>query len=835
MKKGVVAMCAIVAAVSSGLGTPGQAAEWKPVEGKIMTRWAREVSPSNALPEYPRPQMRRQCWKSLNGLWEFDRVSGTEAPDYDRKILVPFPVESALSGLGEAVTPDDTLHYRRAFTVPESMKGKRVLLHFGSVDWECTVFVNGREVGAHRGGFAPFHFDVTDALKEEGNQELHVVVTDPTDTGFQPLGKQTLKPKAIFYTAVSGIWGTVWLEGVPATHMDGLEMVPDIGAGALTLTAHTIGNTAGVRVAAIAMLAGKRVASATGQPGSPLSLEIADAQLWSPSSPTLYDLEVTLQKDGKTLDSVESYFGMREIAVKKDAAGINRLFLNGEALFQYGVLDQGYWPDGLYTAPTDEALRFDVELTKSLGFNMIRKHIKAEPARWYMHCDQLGVLVWQDMPSLFPHLKTDTDSEGARNFFQEWGEIMDSLCNHPSIVMWVTFNEGWGQFDTEKAVSFTKERDPGRLVNNASGWHDKNVGDVRDVHKYPGPGTAPLEEDRVIVLGEYGGAPWEVEGHMWPDTEWPGKPYPTRAAMREAYDGLLDRLSPLVHSSLAAAVYTQIIDVEGEVNGFITYDREVLKFDREKVKQQHEELIASLNTEPNTAPLRIMCLGDSITVGYTDNSGWNEPFKFGYRSKLYTLLTDAGYHFQFVGDSPQPWNNLSGDPTHGGTYKPEFDLRDIGQDRHQGGEGAPIAALKGWVAKDNPDLILLLIGINGISANSPARIRSLVETIVTEKPDAHLIVAQITPYTPSQTEKNQLLYDYNVYIRDTLVPESATKGHKVSTVDMYSLFLTDPNDYESPVAPGMHSNGFNHPYNKEYDLMGERWFAAIEALELRKR
>jgi len=807
-------------------------AEWKPVEGKIMTRWAKAVSPDNALPEYPRPQMRRDSWMNLNGLWEFDRVSGRETPVYERKILVPFPVESALSGIEEAVMPEDTIHYRRTFTVPDSMRGQRILLHFGAVDWEARVFVNGHAVGSHRGGYAPFHFDVTDALRHDGEQEVHVVVQDPTDKGFQPIGKQVLNPQAIFYNAVSGIWGTVWLEAVPDVYVESLRLTPDIDAGRLGVRCQVSGVWEGLTVSATAVDSGKSVASASCVVGAALTLSIPDAKLWSPDRPFLYDLTLELKKDGKVVDRVDSYFGMRAIKVARDAAGINRLFLNGEVLFQYGTLDQGYWPDGLYTAPTDEALRFDIELVKNCGFNMIRKHIKVEPARWYAHCDRIGLLVWQDMPNRMVHLKTGGDSEDAKNFFREWGEVMDSLYNHPCIVMWVPFNEGWGQFDTEKVVAFTKERDPYRLVNNASGWHDAKVGDVRDVHKYPGPGTAPLEDNRAIVLGEFGGAPYIVKGHQWPDRKWPGKPYPTVELMREAYDGLLDKLRPLVKSSLAAAVYTQIIDVEGEANGFITYDREVMKFDAAKVRTQHEQLIGSLGAAHR--PLRIMCLGDSITVGYTDNSIWNEPFKFGYRSRLYTLLKDAGYDFRFVGDSPHPWNKASGDPSHGGTYKPEFDLRDLGQDKHQGGRGTHIPTLKGWLAKDDPDLVLLLIGINGMSTNSPARVRSLVETIVTDNPDAHLIVAQITPYEASRTRLNQLLHDYNVYTRDTLVPEYAARGHKVTTVDMYSLFLTDPADYSSAVAPNKHSNNVNHPYNAEYDLMADRWFEAIEALGLQK-
>jgi hypothetical protein len=569
-------------------------AEWKPVEGKIMTRWAKEVNPDNPLPEYPRPQMRRDSWMNLNGLWDFARMSSATPAVYDRKILVPFPVESALSGIAEAVKPDDTLYYRRTFTVPESMKEKRVRLHVGAVDWEAQVFVNGHKLGTHRGGYAPFQFDVTDVLNESGEQEVRIVVKDPTDRGFQPLGKQVLNPKGIFYTAVSGIWGTVWLEGVSVTHVDKLEMVPNLADETLTLAVHLNGDDDGILMRASATLDGEAVATATGRAGEALTLKMANAELWSPSSPTLYDLTVTLERNGKTLDSVDSYFGMRELTLGKDESGINRLFLNGSVLFQYGVLDQGMWPDGLYTAPTDEALRYDVEMVKKLGFNMIRKHIKTESARWYAHCDRIGMLVWQDMPSRLPSEASHGDNEGATNFFHEWGEIMDSLRNYPCIVMWVPFNEGWGQFDTEKVVAWTKERDPSRLVNNASGWHDKNVGDVRDVHQYPGPGTAPLEENRAIVLGEYGGAAYIVEGNQWPDPDWPGLPCATIGDMRDAYDELLNKLRPMIRSSLAAAVYTEITDVEGEANGFMTYDREVLKFDVDRTKEKHEQLIGIL-------------------------------------------------------------------------------------------------------------------------------------------------------------------------------------------------------------------------------------------------
>lgn len=566
-------------------GATHRVAAWQPAEDHIMTRWAAEVSPENVWPEYPRPQMARDDWQNLNGLWDYAiRPKDDSTPEsFDGKILVPFAVESALSGVQKPVGADNRLWYRRTFTIPENWRGRRVLLNFGAVDWESAVFVNGKQLGAHRGGYDVFSMDITAALKPEGEQELVVSVWDPTDAGWQPRGKQVSDPKGIWYTAVTGIWQTVWLEPVPTTRISGLKLVPDIDASTLKARVSLSGGRQGDQVELTASLNGTAAGAVTGTAETLLELPVNEAQLWSPDSPTLYDLQVRVLRGGEALDTVKSYFGMRKIALAKDEQGVNRLMLNNKPLFQFGPLDQGWWPDGLYTAPTDAALRYDVEITRKLGYNMARKHVKVEPDRWYYHCDQLGLLVWQDMPSGDAFISPkDPDiqrgNESKTGYYTEWGAIMHELQNHPSIVMWVPFNEGWGQFDTAEVAAWTKERDPDRLVNATSGWADRGVSDVHDLHKYPGPGMFPLEEMRASVLGEFGGLGWPVEGHLWWNKRnWGYRTYQSQGELRQNYEILITTLRPLIGEGLAAAVYTQTTDVEGEVNGLMTYDRAQVK------------------------------------------------------------------------------------------------------------------------------------------------------------------------------------------------------------------------------------------------------------------
>ena len=555
-----------------------------------MTRWARDVRPESVLPEYPRPQLVREDWLNLNGLWQLDfGKEGDEPPlgkALSKQILVPFPVESALSGV---MTHSDRLWYRRTFKVPEKWSGKRTLLHFGAIDWEAEVWVNGRNFGTHKGGFDAFSFDVTDALKPGGDQELVVRVFDPTDAGTQPRGKQVLKPGGIFYTPTTGIWQTVWLEPAPATRIQGLKITPDLDRNHVVIASEIAGEGSGYTLHATALDGEAAVSRGSSQASGECYLLLPpNAKLWTPDSPFLYGLKVDLMKGDRVDDSVRSYVGLRKIAVGPDEKGVTRLLLNGKPVFQVGPLDQGFWPDGLYTAPTDEALRYDVEITRKLGFNMTRKHVKVEPDRWYYWCDKLGLLVWQDMPAgdkgigpAEPDLKRSPES--ARQYRTELKAMVDGLVNHPSIIMWVVFNEGWGQFDTAEITNWTKKYDPSRLVDCASGWSDRNVGDVHDAHIYPGPGTPDPEPKRAAVLGEFGGLGLAVDSHTWSRENWGYRGTASPEDLTRKYEKLLQNSYNLnARPGLSAVVYTQITDVETECNGLLTYDRAVVKVDLDR-------------------------------------------------------------------------------------------------------------------------------------------------------------------------------------------------------------------------------------------------------------
>jgi hypothetical protein len=554
--------------------TVAQAAS--PIPGtQLRTQWAAKVAADRVLPEYPRPQMSRKNWTNLNGSWEY---AITESADprpaaFTRHVLVPFSIESQLSGAGVWVSPQQRLWYRRTVAMRAPSAGQRVLLNFGAVDWEAEVFVDGRAVGQHRGGYDPFTFDITDALaRDSATHELVVAVRDPTDAGEQPRGKQVQRPRSIWYTANTGIWQTVWLETVPAWHVAGLRIDPDLERRRVGVSVGTGGRSGAGRVA-ITVLDGTRVVATADGPSATISIPSPHA--WSPSDPFLYGLRVRLDSG----DEVESYFGMRSIAVRTDASGAQRLFLNGAPLFEFGLLDQGWWPDGLYTAPTDEALASDILKTKDLGFNVIRKHVKVEPERWYYHADRLGMLVWQDMPSA-----GNKGAEAEAEFERELHAVVDARRNHPSIVMWVPFNEGWGQHGTEGYVSWLKSYDPTRLVNNASGWNDMGVGDVVDIHSYPGPTMPPPEVRRAAVLGEFGGLGLPLEGHTWLDRgNWGYRSFTTLEAMNAAYRDLVAQLRLHAGDGLASAIYTQTTDVEIEVNGVMTYDRAVTKLSPESI------------------------------------------------------------------------------------------------------------------------------------------------------------------------------------------------------------------------------------------------------------
>jgi len=567
-------------------------AEWKPAQGPLMTRWTEEVNPSSVLPEYPRPQMVREEWLNLNGLWDYAIVpSSVNKPSkYDGKILVPFCVESVLSGVRKNVGPENRLWYHRSFELPEGWAGSQIMLNFGACDWETTVWVNGTEAGKHKGGYDSFVFDITDALKNKGKQELVVSVWDPVDQGTQPRGKQVLKPEGIWYTSVTGIWQTVWLEPLNYDHFKSVDIIPDIDANQVTFNAD-LSSDKGFTIEAMISERGQVVAEETSAQKQ-VTLPIHDPIYWTPEYPYLYDYSLVLVRDdGARTDSVEGYFGMRKISLGKDENGFTRMMLNDEFVFQFGPLDQGWWPDGLYTAPSDEALRNDIDVTRMLGFNMARKHVKVEPDRWYYWCDKLGLLVWQDMPSGDRFIGGDNPDiertqESEDQYKLEFQEMIKEHFNHPSIIVWVPFNEGWGQFKTAEIVDFARSLDDTRLINSASGWTNRNVGDIMDIHSYPGPAMPDPEKDRAIVLGEFGGLGLPMEGHTWQTKDnWGYRSFEDRDKLFEAYTGLIDQLMPMVGKGLSAAVYTQTTDVEIEVNGLMTYDRAVIKMDPEKLFQ----------------------------------------------------------------------------------------------------------------------------------------------------------------------------------------------------------------------------------------------------------
>ena len=610
---------------------------WKPVGGHIMTPWAASVQPESVLPDYPRPQLVRPAWTNLNGLWKYaiTDASATEfTPEGD--ILVPFPLESALSGVGRRLSPDQALWYERVFTLKPG-KG-RTLLHFGAVDWAAEVYVNGYRAGRHTGGYTPFTFDVTDYLNAGGRQVLTVRVTDACDQTWQPRGKQVSSPQGLWYTPVSGIWQTVWVEQVPDSYVGNYcaDLQGDTLGVDVTMPRARRGDELRVELldGALGYNPEKPSGKVLAQTSVPVSSETCHLEFpagslrrWSVDDPYLYGLKLTLLRGGKILDVVQGYAALRSVSILTDLTPFRsrRIAINGEPVFQFGPLDQGWWPDGLYTAPTDEALRFDIEKTKEMGFNLIRKHIKVEPARWYWWCDVLGMLVWQDMPNIGDHHATVAASrpsavaeaqhnnwsrdsficgtdcivpqEWKDNYYKEWGEIIDACKGFACIVTWVPFNEAWGQFDTEAAVEFTRRKDASRLVDAASGGNLKPVGDIVDGHHYPHPVMNAFENKMVNVVGEYGGIGLPVPGHLWQeDRNWGYVKYKDGAEVLSVYAEYAQLLKDLIDHGCAAAVYTQTTDVEGETNGLITYDRAVVKVDIDALRAINHSVIEHQET-----------------------------------------------------------------------------------------------------------------------------------------------------------------------------------------------------------------------------------------------
>lgn len=590
----VLTLAAIVGLVMSLAGMSPASAGWSAKKPPLTTPWTNQVGPGNALPDYPRPRLVRAAWQNLNGLWQYQD---------SEEILVPYPPESALSGIGRH---DDVMTYRRTFTVPGSWQGQRVLVHFGAVDQTATVWVNGKQVVSHDGGYTEFSADITDALKPGGEQEIVVRAEDRDEAAPFPVGKQRAHPGGILYTGSSGIWQTVWLEPVPAAHVEKVDVTPDLTGFTVTPGVSGVSGASDQRAeVTVSEAGGAEVARVSGVPGRPLRVDVPRPRLWTPDDPYLYDLTVRLlDHRGKTVDEVRSYGGLRTVGLVKDGQGRPRIALNGRITFLHGPLDQGFWPDGTYTAPTDAALRSDLDLIKQLGFNFVRKHVKVEPARWYYWADRLGVLVFQDMPSLpvdlsRPAAPQPPPAPQARsNFERELLEMIDQLRGTTSIIGWVPFNEGWGEHDTARIAGVVSAADPTRLVDANSGVNccyshpDSGAGDLYDDHTYVGPGEPKEHDARAIVDGEYGGLGLVVAGHVWP-----GKPQSYEMTtdsqeLTQRYVEVSQALEKLVRAGgLSGAIYTQTSDVEDEVNGFLTYDRSVIKPDLSVVAQRNRAVI----------------------------------------------------------------------------------------------------------------------------------------------------------------------------------------------------------------------------------------------------
>lgn len=597
--------------------TVASAQSWQAKPNSLMTEWGENLKPDQVWQEYPRPQLERGAWLNLNGLWNYAVTLKNEPKPttYQGSILVPFCIESALSGVKKSFLPDNRLYYKRTFTIPTDWADKAVILNFDAVDWSATVWVNGAVVGSHKGAYDRFSFDISPYLKGSGEQELVVSVDDPSSLGTQARGKQQLAQQGIWYTPVSGIWQTVWLEAVSKeAWISEVRVVPDIDKKTVKIVPVSNKPLRPLYKVNVSVLDGeKRLSTTTVSVNKDVEIPIKDPKLWSPNTPFLYDLQISLASpEGKVLDEVKSYFGMRKISIGT-VNGLKYTFLNNKPIFQYGTLDQGWWPDGLHTPPSEEAMVFDIIKTKEMGFNMIRKHIKVEPDRWYYHCDRLGMLVWQDMPSgmvVEPRTGSEKpihlqhvsrngqdlyrDSESTAQFEWEMRRMIDQHYNSPSVVTWVPLNEGWGQYATERLAHAVKALDSTRLVNAVSGWALRPVGDLHDIHTYQTTVEIPPKPlERASVIGEFGGIGYPIKEHLWnPEMRnWGYQTYHSATELLTQYKHKFDQIVQMKkNNGLSAAVYTQTTDVEGEVNGLMTYDRKIMKIPVKELKRMHDVL-----------------------------------------------------------------------------------------------------------------------------------------------------------------------------------------------------------------------------------------------------
>ena len=574
----------------------------------IKTKWGKNLDKNNIWQEYPRPQLERKDWINLNGYWSYSitNINDKKPDNFDGKILVPFCLESSLSEVMKSLNEKQFLWYFKEFEIPKEWKNKNIIIHFNAVDWKCELYINNIKIGEHFGGYSEFSFDITKSLKE-GINEILLKVWDPSDKGYQPVGKQCSKPNAIWYTSISGIWQTVWLEPVNEQYITKIEYNNDYDKKELKINCKLNVNEK-LPLEINLLYKEMEISKIKGMSNETIIYNIPEENFhpWSPYEPNLYTIKVQLfNTNAQLIDSITSYTAIRKVEQRKDENGYYRIYLNNKPLFNMGTLDQGYWPDGLYTPPSEEAMLFDINKLKELGFNTIRKHVKIEPYRYYYHCDRIGMLVWQDMPSgdrqenqwehhfLNAGEDANRSEESKNNYYKEWAEIIDNLKFFQCIIIWIPFNEAWGQFDTEKVVDFTIKQDPSRLINAASGGNHRICGNFLDLHNYPQP-EQYLEEDSLInILGEFGGLALDIKGHTWKNKNWGYQTMKTKEEVTEKYE---EYINLIINSfkSFSAAIYTQTTDVEIEINGLITYDRAEIKIIEDRIKAANEKIINSL-------------------------------------------------------------------------------------------------------------------------------------------------------------------------------------------------------------------------------------------------
>ena len=582
--------------------------EWCPAGNKIKTKWGKNLEPNKVWQEYPRPQLERKQWLNLNGIWSYSitDVNSQKPDNFDGEILVPFSIESSLSGVMKSLNEKQILWYYKEFEIPDNWKDKNIIIHFNAVDWICELYINDNKIGEHSGGYSEFSFDITKNIIE-GKNKILLRVFDPSDKGYQAVGKQTLNPNVIWYTSISGIWQTVWLEPVNEIYIKKLEINNDYDKKEIKINVK-LNLDEKLPLEASLLFKDDELMKLKGSSNSEIVFNIPDKHFhpWSPKEPNIYSFNINLfDNNQKIIDSIVSYTTLRKVEQKKDKNGIYRIYLNNKPLFNMGTLDQGYWPDGLYTPPSEEAMIYDINKLKELGFNTIRKHIKIEPYRYYYYCDKIGMLVWQDMPSgdrqnnkwEFLKLNAGDDvnrsEESKNNYYKEWSEIIDNLKFFQCIIVWIPFNEGWGQFDTEKVVEFTKKQDSTRLINAASGGNHRICGNFLDLHSYPHPAQYLKVDNLINILGEFGGLALDIKGHTWKEDNWGYKTCKSKEEVTEKYE---EYINLLINSfkSFSAAIYTQTTDVEIEINGLITYDRAEIKVIEQRIKAANEKIINSL-------------------------------------------------------------------------------------------------------------------------------------------------------------------------------------------------------------------------------------------------